>query len=247
MPRSSSRQPRRPALDLDEIAPNRFIVHNPHAVPLLKGEGTIAGRLFELTTWRREGLLARLRERGFGIRTIADRIGALPAPPRPHPIGEPLWRPLTSAIEHFSHFDIERLAWQPLAPQAHGEAAGVSLRDGWVLRRRKGRGPSAFYMAARERGGGAGLKALDETSAVLAGYALALAHDPRPWLVERRGADMLLPDVELPPPHRAALALFGRESEGSWLVDQERGWPLGRELFARLGVRLVVEEERSPT
>jgi hypothetical protein len=248
MPRGSTKRGQRQAIDLDEIGLNRFLVNNPSAFGVLKGEGQIAGRLFELTTWRREGLMARLRERGFAVRTIADRIAALPAPPRPPPLGAALWRPLSSALEQFSQFDLDLLRWRPIEPELRG-GAGVTLRAGWALRRRKGRGSSSYFLVFEERGGGAGLRPLDETEAVLVGYAQALERDPRPWIVERRPSasperaedDVLLPDVELPPPYREALALFARASEAGPLVDQ-RGWPLARDLFGRLGVRLNVED-----
>jgi len=54
----STKQPRSSAVDLEEIAPNRFLVHTPRINALIKGEGTIEGRLFELTGWRRDGLIA---------------------------------------------------------------------------------------------------------------------------------------------------------------------------------------------
>src|SRR5262245_33377616 len=126
MPRLS-KQSRRPPADLEEIAPNRFLVHNARANALLKSEGTIAGRLFELTTWRRDGLIARLRDRGFEVRTLADRLESLPSPPAPPPLGGPGWRPLASAIEHFSHFDLRRLRWHPLAPEARDGTSGVTI------------------------------------------------------------------------------------------------------------------------
>jgi hypothetical protein len=243
-----SAKQRRPSVDLEEIAPNRFLVHNQRTSALLKGEGTLAGRLFDLTTWRRDGLIARLRERGFYVRTLADRLDALPEPPPPPPIGGPGWRPLAGQIEQISHFDLRRLRWHPLAPETRDGVAGVVVYDGWVLRRRKGRGASSYYLAFKERSGGIGLRPLDETSAILAGYAQALALDPRPLMAERRPAAsagqagfwLLLPDVELPPPYRAILESIAEESEEGPLVDQ-RGWPLAQELFGRLGVRLTVE------
>jgi hypothetical protein len=246
MPRSS-KQPRRPAVDLEEIAPNRFLIHTPRANALLKDEGSLEGRLFDLTTWRRAGLIARLRERGFGVRTLADRLEALPEPPPPPPIGGPGWRPLASPIEQISHFDLRRLRWHPLGPETRDGLVGVTVYDGWVLRRRKGRGGSSYYLAFKERGGGIGLRSLDETAAILAGYAQALALDPRPLLAERRLAAsstqtrdrLLLPDVELPPPYRAVLESISEKSDEGPLVD-ERSWPLAQELFGRLGVRLTI-------
>jgi hypothetical protein len=230
----------RQGIDLDEIAPDRFLVHNTRANATLKGEGDLSGRLFELTSWRREGLLARLRERGFSVRTLADRIAALPALPAPPSLGEPAWRPLSSPIEQFSMFDPPTLHWRPVEAESRAGQAGVMLQAGWVLRRRKGRGQPSFFVAFKERGGNIGLRALDETKAVLAGYAQALAHDPRPWLAERHQDAIALPDVELPPPHRELLRLLARDSGEGLVVDQQ-AWPLARALYERLGVWLTVE------
>ena len=243
----SGKQRRRAAIDLEEIAPSRFLVHNPRANALLKGEGTIAGRMFELQTWRRSGLLARLRERGFAVRTIADRLDALPEPPAPPPIGRLGWRPLANAIEQISHFDLRRLRWHPLAPETRDGVPGVALYAGWVLRRRKRRGASSYHLAFAERGGSIGLRPLDETEAILIGYAQSLELDNRPLLAEQRpssgsgqGAEqLLLPDVVLPPPYREVLDLIATDSAEGPLVDQ-RGWPVAEELFGRLGMRLTL-------
>jgi hypothetical protein len=234
----------RPALDFEEIAPNRFMLHNPHTRVLLKGEGTIAGRLFELTTWRRDGLLARLRERGFKVRTLADMTAALPALPPPPPIGGAGWRPLASTIEQFSHFDLRNLRWRPLAPEQRDGVNGVMVCAGWVLRRRKGRGAASYYLALAERGGGIGLRALDETTALVSGYAQAAALDDRPLLAGRHDQQIVLPDVDLPPAHVAVLRRVATESDKELLVD-ERGWELAQAVFGKLGVRLRVEDEAS--
>lgn len=230
---------RRPALDLEEIAPNRFMLYNPNISVLLKGEGAIAGRLFELTTWRREGLLARLRERGFKVRTLADMTAALPVLPPPPPIGGAGWRPLTSTIEQFSHFDLRNLRWRSIAPEQRHGTSGVTLCAGWVLRRRKGRGPASYYLALAERAGGIGLRSLDETTALLSGYAQAAVLDDRPLLAEQRGKQILLPDVDLPPAHATLLRRVATESDEGLLVD-EHNWTLAQAVFERLDVRLRV-------
>jgi hypothetical protein len=238
----SSRHVRRGSLDMDEIAPNHFLLHNSHVINVLKGEGHVKGRLFELTTWRREGLLARLRERGFTVRTIADRLEGLPQPPAPPAIGGAGWRPLTHAIEQISNFDLRRLRWHPLLPQTRDGVTGVEIYDGWPLRRRKGRGSASYFLAFKERGGGIGLRSLDETTAVLIGIAQSLEHDPRPLLVEPKGESLLLPDIELPPAYRDTLALFSRSGTEGALVDRQ-GWPLAQELFGRLGIGLTIDDD----
>jgi hypothetical protein len=237
----TTRSTRRGGLDLEEIAPGRFLIHNAHINSVLKSEGDVRGRLFELTTWRRDGLLARLRERGYTVRTIADRLAALPMPPPAPPIGGAGWRPLSSAIEQISNFDLVGLRWHPLAPQLRDGVRGVAIYDGWVLRRRKGRNPADYYLAQKERGGGVALRPLDETSALLTGIAQALERDPRPLMAERHGEGLLLPQIELPPPYRETLALFARPGPDGALVD-EVGWPLAQQLFARLGISLTAAD-----
>jgi hypothetical protein len=222
---------RRSSIDLEELTPDRFLVHNQQLHALLKDEGTIAGRLFELTTWRREGLLARLRTRGFNVRTLDGLLASLPALPPPPPIGGPGWRSLTSAIEQISHFDMRNLRWHPLAAERRDDGLGVTIYAGWVLRRRKGRGAASYYQAAAARSGDLGLQPLGETAAILIGYAQALALDDRPLLAERQNDQIVLPDVELPAPHRALLRRVATES-GPRLVVGERGWPLALAVFA---------------
>jgi hypothetical protein len=235
---------RRSSLDLEEIAPNRFLIHNQQIHWLLKSEGTIAGKLFELTSWRRDGLLARLREREFKVRTLADLVTGLPAPPNaPPPIEGVGWRPLTSSIERISHFDLRNLRWHPLEPEQRAGETGVTIYGGWVLRRRKGRGAASFYLAFGERSGGIGLRPLDETKATLIGYAQALSLDNRPLLAKRYGNQIMLPDVDLPPPYRTLLARVASEHDGRLLVD-EKLWPLAQDVFERLGLRLNIVDSQ---
>lgn len=221
--------------DLEEIAPDQFLIHTARIKILLKDEGDISGRLFTLTTWRRDGLLARLRARGFTVQTLADRIEQLPPLPDPPPFGEAHWRPLSSPIERFSMFGIESLRWEPIAAEEHDGVRGVMLRSGAVLRRRKGRGLASFYLAVAEPAS-VGLRALDETVALLTGFAQAAAHGTV-LEAQRENDHFRLPDVELPPPYRVLIQRIATSND-TFLVDQQ-GWPLAQELFAHLGVRLT--------
>lgn len=218
---------------------------------MLKSEGVITGRLFELTGWRRDGLMARLRAQGFVVRTLADRVEALPAPPPPPPIGTAGWRALTHSLEQIFHFDLRNLRWHHLDEQEREGQRGVVIYSGWVLRRRKGRGTASFYLAVAERHGGIGLSPLDETQALLAGYAQAVAFDPRALLAERyapsgatEGRELIaLPDVDLPSAYRNLLDQISERSPQGRLVDKH-GWALAGEMFARLGIRLLLDDPR---
>ncbi|HEU4324947.1 MAG TPA: hypothetical protein VFS21_17535 [Roseiflexaceae bacterium] len=236
--RRPGRSPQRePDYDLDEIAPNRFVVNDSRLPGLLKGEGNFDGRFFELTTWRRDGLLARLRQRSFAVRTLADQIDDLPAPPHPPALREPCWRPLASPIERFSLFDPATLRWAPVPTQEREGAQVVVVQPGLPLRRRKGRGAPAFYQGQAERGGTLGLAPLTETEALLLGYALASERSPSRLAAPPDGDAWRLPEVELPPPYRSLLRRFATEHNGDLRVDRA-GLALAQELFARLGVRL---------
>lgn len=222
--------------DLEEIAPNRFIVRDTRIHPLLKSEGELVGNRFTLTSWRRSGLLARLRERGFRIHTLDDDIAKLRKPPDPPPLGAPLWYPLASPAERFSTFDIPTLAWRPLQPEQR-DAPGVMLRPGWPVRRRRGRGAAEFFLARVERAA-AGLQPIDEEQALLIGYAHASAAGPIVLSASSDEAGLLLPTVELPPAYRAALGRLITPRPDGWLVrDTDR--PFVAELFARLGVQIT--------
>lgn len=226
---------RRPRSDLEEIAPNRFIMHNARVQTLLKTEGEINGRLFTLTTWRRDGLIARLRARTFVVDTLADQIEALPLPPEPLETGEARWRALGSPTERFSLFDAQQLRWQPLEAEERNGVTGIVMQSGDVLRRRKGRGPASFYLAVSEHNGLA-LRPLNETQALLEGYAQASEHRLT-LAAQRQGEQIRLPDVELPAPYRALLRRIA-SAKGDALVVDQQGWAFAQELFARLGVRI---------
>ncbi|HWQ12813.1 MAG TPA: hypothetical protein VNL77_08435 [Roseiflexaceae bacterium] len=221
--------------DLEEIAPNRFLIHDPRARMIVKGEGVVEGNRFMLTGRRRAGLLARLRERGFRVLALEDRIAALPRLPAPPPAAAPLWRPLASPAERLSAFDPAACRWQPLAPVLHDGRSGVWLRPGWPVRRRHGRGPADFFLAQVERSG-AGLRPLDEERALLHGYALAAEAGTALHAVPHPEG-LLIPAVDLPPRHRALLRTIAAETPEGLLAD-EAAWPFAQALFARLGVRL---------
>jgi|GEM_PF-397946 hypothetical protein len=232
------------SVDLEEIKPHIFLIHDSRMNSILKGEGKIAGQRFELTSWRREGLLARLRDRGFNVRTLADQVDKLPNPPR---VGLPsgtMLRPLSTTIERFSYFDPDSLNWVTLEPFEHEGQKVVQLLDGAVIRRRKGRGASDYYLAFRERTGGAGLRPIDESKAILTGYGQATAQHNRDIDAKKLDKAYILPDLILPEPYRKLLARIGERIDEGWRIHQ-RGWPLAQEIFARLGILLRAVEAPS--
>lgn len=235
------------SVDLEEIKPHIFLIHDDRMVPILKGEGKIAGQRFELTSWRRDGLLARLRDRGFNVRTLADQVDKLPNPPRIAPPSGTMLRPLSTTIERFSFFDPDTLAWAALEPFEHEGQKVIELLDGAVIRRRKGRGASDYYVAFRERSGGAGLRPVDENKAILTGYGQATAYETRDIAAKKLEKAYILPDLILPEAYRKLLARIGEHVTEGWRIHP-RGWPLAQEIFARLGILLrAVEVASTPT
>ncbi len=226
--------------DLEEIAPQKFLVRNPQVRPFLKGEGHFAGNMFTMTTWRREGLLARLRANTFTVRTLDDRIAELPLLPAAMPVGTACSRSISST-ERYSFFDPYTLTWTAIAPQKRQDPPEILLHAGWIIRRRRGRGAASYYRVICERGGGAGILPLTETEALLTGYAQA-SQDNRPTLLVNRTAQHYhLPTIPRPSPHQQLMQRLGQQTEQGWQTD-EHSWPLARQLYARLGLRLAESE-----
>lgn len=230
--------------DMDEIGINSFIIHNAKVRPWLKGEGVTVGNHFELLTWRREGLLARLKMRGFNVRTIGDRIRYLPPLPEPAPIGEFRVRELQHPKERYAYFDLIYLRWHEVEP---GDDRKVRFRTGWVLRRRRGRGHADYYLAIPEKGDKIGLLPLSETDALLMGYAQATEHGERPITLERVDSGFQIPEtLMIPPPHREVLKILTSRSKERGTVPPE-GLSYLQELFGSLGLRLQVPESPPQT
>lgn len=234
---ASRRRPGAPC-DIEELRPGLFIVHNPAAGPVLSGEGEREGDRFRLTSWRREGLIGRLRSRGFEVLTLSDQIDALPALSTAVPPGRFLTRQL-SAGERVSYFAGRPIGWAP-APAAPGDEGSVELRVGWVIRRRRGRGPADYY---RVTGPGA-LAPLDEDEALLAGYAQAALEAPPPLTLTPAPGGWLAPDLPLPTPHRNLLGRFAERSPEGLRVGPQ-AIPLLARLLGRLGLALQEPEGAS--
>jgi hypothetical protein len=222
---ASKRRPGAPA-DLEELRPQLFLVHNPAMGPTLRGEGEREGDRFRLTSWRRDGLMARLRARGFAILTLADQVAALPALPQPPSLGPALSRALAGG-ERLSVFAANPLGWHP-APADPAAPGAVLLHEGQVIRRRKGRGPGSFYQVAPGT-----LRPLDEDAALRLGYASLDA--PVPLEAQQVQGKLLLPDLPLPRAHRTLLGRFAEPSAEGWRFAPEE-LPLVEALLGRLGL-----------
>ena len=226
--------------DVEEIAPGQFLIRELRARPILKGDGELKGQLFILGTWRRDGLIARLRERELSVLTLQDQINGLPQPPYHYELGDQLWYPIATTHDHVSRFDIQQLGWWPIEAIQRGAERGMVLYEAEPIRRRKGRGQSSFYKVRATRTG-SNLTPINETQALLWGYALAVSADPRPLLAERKEQAILLPEIELPPPYRRLLQrIIGQHKER--LRTNKAAWPLVQALYAQLGLTLVLEQ-----
>jgi hypothetical protein len=231
--RMPKRRPGAPA-DLEELRPGRFVLHNPAIGPTLRGEGTREGDRFTLTSQRREGLLARLRGRGFSVLSLADQIAALPAPPAITPLG-PSHAHTLAAGERVATFTGVPPTWQP-APATTTRPNAVSLCEGQVIRRRKGRGPGAYYLVARD-----GLRPLSEDAALRHGYALAAHDGPVPLVANPISEGHLLADLPLPAAHQNLLGRIATRQRQGWLVTSADELDLAAALLARLGLELRCE------
>jgi hypothetical protein len=223
--------------DLEEIRPQTFVIRDRDMHPILKGEGHVKGVMFELTTWRRDGLLARLREHGYLVRTLEDQIRALPGLPPTALPGDAVDYPV-SGTTRLSHFDPLALAWVPDDPRPQAGQQVVTLCIGWVVRRRQGRGSATFAQVRREGNDQVGFITLDATRALMSGYAQAAALQPATLHAHSDKQHYYLPDLELPAPHAAILQRLGTRGERGWQVEK-RSWPLARSVYAALGMQLV--------
>lgn len=227
--------PKQAGPDFEELHPQQFLIRNPLVRPLIKSEGTITGSRFMLTSWRREGMLARLRNAGFSVLTLENQIDALPPLPPARMIGDSCFRPI-GHNERYSVFDPQALNWNAATPPPD-DPSRVCLHVNEIIRKRRGRGASSYYRVFPEHSGTAGITPLTETDALLQGYAQAAQITRLPLHVRSINERYHIPPIPLPPPYRAMLRRLATETDNSWQTD-EHGWPLTRHLYERLGVEL---------
>jgi hypothetical protein len=241
-PRKPTKSRSTPKADLEEISPNTFIIRNPGIRRVIKSEGTIEGSVFKLTSWRKDGLIARLRQQEFIPLTLEDQIDRLPDLPPAPIIGEPYFSPIQSHWR-YSHFDTNRLMWVPDEVHKRGDEEGVFLRSGWIVRRRKGRGHPDYFHVYRQRAGGIGFEAIEETRAILSGYAQAAVADDPSFRVRSDGNNYYLPNIVLPTPHHRLMERIGSYEKPEWVFPADV-WPLVCKVGERLGVQFEVGKQR---
>ncbi len=215
--------------DFEELRPGLFMIHNPALSPVLRGEGEREGDRFHLTTWRREGLIARLRTRTFVVHTLLDQVGALPNLPAPPPIGGAFLHEL-ARNERISYFAPDPLGWEPVATPTPGSA---ELREGWIVRRRRSRGLASY--AQIQHGN---FLACDEDRALRLGYAQVAP-------ITLNMQESILPNLPLPQAHQHLLGRIATPTPQGWFVAPEV-LPLVTALLARLGVTIEHEIPSSP-
>ncbi|GIV88236.1 MAG: hypothetical protein KatS3mg055_0754 [Chloroflexus sp.] len=226
---TSRRRPGAPA-DFEEIRPNLFLIHNPALGPVLRGEGERDGFHFRLTSWRREGLLGRLTNRGFVTLTIADRIAALPTPPMTT-LG-PLHRLSIGPKQQLALLDLAVPGGWRLVSPVNGV---VELPVGRIVRYRRGRGPVEYLRITA-----GGWQYLPADDALLHAYGQL----PRPSLLRLVSADagVVVPTLPLPTAYRQVLGQIAHPHPTGWLLTNDTERALASTLLAKLGVTVVAPE-----
>ena len=233
--------------DLDEIHRDHFVINNEKVHPFLRGEGKREGVFFHLQNWRREGWVARLRSAGFNVRTLEDRVNALPSIRDDLTLGPEGVRVFSGAREHIATWDPQRLRWRDLPPILVDGAPALRLHVHEPLRRRKSRSGGDFFIAVPERPGRIGLRPVKETEAIMQAYAL-LAATGRPAVLTYRqiGDAYIVPADQalLPEPHREVLDRLSQESRERWTFDHAET-SLAERVFQKLGIELEPQPDHA--
>lgn len=222
-PSKRSQSPARSAAPpgVEEVALDRCLVRDRRAWPVLAGEGERHGMFITLHTARREGLAARLRQRGITVAWLSDLIAALASPPMP-PAAGPAWWYHPAAGERVAQFDRNQLDWVAC------DAVPLEVVPGMPLRLRRTRGAPAYV-----RVGAMNLAACGADEAYLLGYACAR---PARLSLVWRSDGLVVPVVGLPAAHAALLRRLTRPDGSGALLAAHAALPLIEACFARLGV-----------
>lgn len=203
-----------PPVAFEELTPNVFVVHDIRVTQFLRGEGDLVGNRFTLTSWRRDGLFARIRQRGLNMASLDDQIEALPRLPHAPHIGDAHWHPLGTAQTRWSMYAPAQRALAPLEPVMRNDQAGVMIPLGAVVRRRHGRSIPEWFGCHALKGNQLDLVPLDEDKALLYGLAQAASMAP-PLTWERIETFAYLAIPQLPRQHMQLLGRLAR-------FDQQR-------------------------
>ena len=225
--------------DLDEIRPDRFIINNDKLRPVLRGEGVTVGKFFELVTWRREGLIGRIRMRGFNVRTLEDRVTALRGIKHVDPPGPEGARVLHHPKERIAHFDSTRLHWCDLPTVDHGGKPAVRIASNIAIRRRKSRGHADYYITAPVVNGEINFLPTKEIAALIHAYS-QIAQEHPPVLRYTLADDIYsIPrqQAQLPEPHQEVLDMLAVDKAEPWRIPAPV-IELAAGVFAKLGIDL---------
>ncbi len=193
---------------LEEYAPNHFMVHDIRVRPFIRGEGDVEGNRFVMTSWRRDGLMARLAERGLVMVTIESLTESLPPLPAPSPIAdEARWQPLGHPSERWSYYDPRQRAVVTCDTVSHADQQGVWLYPGCMVRRRRGRGQAEWYRSQPQGAHTIQYTPLAEDTALLQGLAQATGYTHEP-IALRAGTngDVAVTIPLLPKVHQSVLS-----------------------------------------
>lgn len=182
-----------PRVALEECAPNVFIVHDIRVRPFLHGEGDYTGNRFVLTSWRRDGLFARIRDRGLEVASLDAQIAALPTlPPAPPLAATPRWHVIGHADERWSYYDAPSRTIIPCTVSDQQSRAVVAITPGWLVRRRRGRGGGEWYRTMVQGSDTIQLTHIDQDAALLCGLAQAATYVHAPLPLTPQSADVVV-------------------------------------------------------
>lgn len=227
---------RRP--DLEEVRVNTFLIADTAMIPILRGEGTVNGHSFTLTSARGQGLIARLRTRNYRVVTLKDKIDRLTELPTVEAPGN-LLQIETGARDQWFHFDSDTLTWQAVEAQTNGSRLFVAFEEHRVARRRRSRTSGDYFRIERLPNGTPQLTPLKEDTALLLGYAHATyeADIEIDNTANADGSYSLPVEFSLPPAYRTMLELLAESHDKQTMHFSAAGWPLAVRLLHRLNLR----------
>lgn len=201
-------------IDLDEIAPGRFLIHNVKVRGVLRGTGDIDGNNFVLTDWRRDSWLYKLEVAGFNVRTVESRLAELPRLPTDLERGPERFRPLATSKEQWAAFDGQRLRWRDLPVREQAGQTGVWLLLNEPVRRRKSRSGGEYFVS-QAQGDGLNLHPVSDEVALLHAYGLLANSRQRAVVrfIRTKEGYQIEGSPLLPPRHAAVLDVLSSTSQ----------------------------------